>query len=158
MKKDTTFPIKRPNQKKEEVTPTTENIQSAPVTVDVGHARLLEALYHAYDVFEGLNVPFFLTGKTAKQVKNGDMLSGAVATIGIRNLDDSRSNMGILVSLAKFERTDNLIKFTEYPLVCEILEVSDKPYFKSFDSIKYESEVFKLPNPVDQYFIDFNIQ
>ncbi len=121
--------------------------------VSLTHEQLLKALYFILDLFSRPNIPFFLLGETAYCVKNKKLLTGDKITVGIRKLDFQKPNMSIMEAFYLADTVNK--KFIEYtfegvPIEVKIIDSPD-PMFTSLDSVVYQYEYFKVPNPFNKY-------
>ena len=126
---------------------------SEPVVKTLTHEQLLAALYFILDHFSRSNTPFFLTGDTARAVKDGKLLSGDKVTVGIRKLEFQDRMLGILEAFkAADEIGDNYIKYTYngVPIEVQVIDNSED-LFTSLNEIMYQHDFFKLPNPFETY-------
>lgn len=132
--------------------------QSEPTPHVYSHDQLLSALYFILDHFSRSNTPFFLTGDTARSVKDGKALFGEKITVGIRELDFQDRMMGILEAFKKADEIgEKLIKYTHNGVPIEVQVVNDSSnMFTSLNEIMYSHDFFKLPNPFETYWANRN--
>ena len=132
---------------------------SEPVVKTFTHEQLLAALYFILDHFSRSNTPFFLTGDTARAVKDSRLLSGNKITVGIRKLDFQDRMMGILEAFKTADEIgDKSIKYTYNDVPIEVQVIDDSSdLFTSLNQVMYQHDFFKLPNPFEKYWANRNI-
>lgn len=119
----------------------------------LSHDRLLKTLYFMLDLFSRGNIPFFLMGETANQVKHDKPLSGDKLELGIRYLDFQPRTLSILAAFYfADEVNEHEIKYTYEGVPVSVKVVySDDPMFTSLDTKMYMHDNFSLPNPFERY-------
>lgn len=117
------------------------------------HAELLKALYWAWDAFDRATMGCFLVYTTAEMVLKKRMLEGNGVYVGTRRLEWESGSKSIFDSFAG-EPNEKNEKYVTYivdgvPVFIYIFE--DEQCIRSTDSVIYESEYFKLPNPYSEF-------
>lgn len=117
------------------------------------HEQLMDALYFTADLFSRPNIPFFLMGKTAFEVKNKMLLEGDRIDVGIRKVDLTLPTIGILDAFYTPEHFDGrkiTYKYKDIPIFVHIVD-STESMFSSLDTFMYQYEPFSVPNPFNKY-------
>lgn len=123
---------------------------------DIGHDKLLAALYLLWDGFDRANMLFFACGTTGKQMHEDRNLAGDHLDIGVRKLEWTSGNKSIFDDFAasnyRLIKDDGEVaeyKVQDVPVKIHIFE--DNPYITQCDSRVYFNETFNLPNPYDLF-------
>ena len=137
-------------------TPVTKTIIKAE-PIDLGHDRLLEALFFFWDGFERSNMNFFLTGKTADQVKSDILFEGDRLTLGIR-LNEWVGGQGrIFKDFMEHEHMvpkkvdEDTLLFNYKNIPVYVKKYEDNPYITALDISFYHNETFNIPNPLKDF-------
>lgn len=128
-----------------------------PIIKDLGHDRLLEALFFFWDAFERSNINFFLIRDTAKQVMAGSSLSGDRLTLGLRKLEWIGGQERVFKAFMEYEKYppknhgDNYMMF-DYKGVPVYLYIYDEnPALEALDVVFYQNDTFNIPNPMSVF-------
>ena len=123
---------------------------------DIGHDRLLAALYKMWDGFDRSNILMFGIKDTGKAIHNQQNLVGDHLDIGVRKLEWLSGNKHVFDDFAAqyyhFVKEDaNTIEYMvdDVPVFIHIFE--DNPYVTQCDALIYENETFNLPNPYEEF-------
>ncbi len=131
--------------------------EASPLPIkDIGHLKLLAALYWCYDAFGRIPMLFFPCFETGKQVKEQKELSGDHLDIGVRDVEWKSGGKTVLDAFIDQNRipektTDNTVTY-EYegvPVVVHIFK--DDICLRQCDTVIYNVEDFKLPNPYERF-------
>lgn len=121
--------------------------------IDIGHDKLLEALFFFWDGFDRASMNFFLIRDTAHQMIENKPLSGSKLTFGIRRMEWNGGQQRIFRAymehenvLPKGNHEMLTFKFKDVPVELYIYEEND--CLSSFDIIFYNNETFNIPNPI----------
>lgn len=133
-----------------------EEVESPPLVVDLGHDKLLEALFFFWDGFERSSIDFFLIGDTCKQVKADKELSGDKLTLGVRRLEWDSGQGRVFEAFMEHEKQTPLKKddlliydFKGVPVFVYLYE--DNPCLTGLDIVFYANETFNTPNPYNTF-------
>ena len=134
----------------------TTNITTEPIIetkIDLGHDKLLEALFFFWDGFERASMNFFIIKDTANQIIANVQLSGDKLTFGIRRNEWNGGQQRIFRAFMEHEKilpkkvNENCLLFTykEVPVYLYIYE--ENPCLDALDIVFYNNESFNTPNP-----------
>lgn len=116
-------------------------------------AELLKALYHVWEAFDMCNVPYFLVGNTAECAIANRELSGSGIEVGIRRTEWVSGGRRLIDSFLGLPITENenvaTYKHEGVPITLHNYEESE--CIRQLDYIRYEHEVFPIPNPFKQF-------
>lgn len=116
------------------------------------HDELLQALYAFDDMMDRAQIPYILIDETAEQAYTGSLLEGSVR-VGVIKKDLTRFGLEIL-ELMKNAKSDNarttVFEFDGVPVTMRKFKRANST-FNNPDTILYQHEFFKIPNPFDYY-------
>ena len=120
------------------------------------HAQLLAALYWCYDSFSRVPILFFPIFDTAKQIMKNDELSGTHLDIGVRELEWYSGGKSILDAfidhfMIPTESTGNIVTYKVDGVPIRIHILKDDVCLTQCDTVLYEHEDFKIPNPYERF-------
>lgn len=118
------------------------------------HDKLRDALFNVQDMLERSMISFILLDDTAKQVKEDQKLKLEEISVGILKKDLTQSGFSMLRSLVSdlYVSDDNLsYKYKGVTIVIWIIHRNYK-FFQAPDTVFYEIENFRIPNPFKQYY------
>lgn len=121
------------------------------------HDQLLAALYWVFDVFDRANMTFFLTHSTAEAALKKRSLEGNKIEVGVRKLEWDSGARSLVDTYTQYESitTEDLgdeVRYIAPNGVSVVLKVyEDDPCISSPDTMVYENEHFKLPNPYSRF-------
>ena len=139
--------------------------------------KLDAALMSLFDVFEKAACPFFLLGETARSILKDGKLNGEYLEVGIYDrwaTAEVLSALNTVVNLLALEtdegwenqergwgakvfreKRDKVItiefRVDDVPVVVRVVKKKSK-YFSNLDSVVYNFDDYKIPNPFDSYY------
>lgn len=138
--------------------------------------RMDGALMALFDIFERASCPFILLGETARSIVKDGKLKGEKLEVGVTykhatkevfsalntvveqmalDLDDGWEDQESGWGTRKFEEKRDKVKTIEFranhiPVVIKVIRKKSK-YFSNPDSIVYNFDDYKVPNPFNSY-------
>lgn len=131
--------------------------------------ELGEALKYWLDISGRALLPFFLLGMTARRVKDDKNLWGHDIQIGVRRKDFTKEVKGTInnykvyaygkaAELESPPQSGDIVEF-EYkgvPILIHVIEDDWRSkYIKNLDFAYYMADDFKLPNPFEDYWKEY---
>jgi hypothetical protein len=140
--------------KKQEQLKKTEQTTSSSTkkSEDFSHDQLLQALYWVHDLFDRANMPFFLVYNTAESVLQKKQLEGDSVQVGVRLLEWNSGAKTIIDTFAQpdmKESEEATYIYNGVPVVVHVY--TDDRCITSPDTVIYNAEYFKLPNPYRRF-------
>lgn len=130
------------------------------VDLDLGHDKLMKALYWVWDMFDRSNQPFFLVHDTAEQAIKHHALKGSKVEVGIRrnewNSGATRVLLTIMGEPLEFTQSENeegydIARFEHEGVPVFVYIYPDAECVMQLDSIHFQHEWFKVPNPYTKF-------
>ncbi len=121
------------------------------------HDELRSALYWAWDAFDRAGILFFCIFKTGEQVRHNDPLSGDGLDLGVRKLEWVSGAKPVLDAFLdhndiKIDDQGDIVTYDYLgvPVRMHILDPDDDCLFNA-DTVVYEVEHFRIPNPYERF-------
>jgi len=116
-----------------------------------------EALRWVVDLLTKCQIPYFLTGETLKQVKEGYVLEVEKVEIGVKKNWLTQDTTKLLKTFAPEAVIGKTIDLTGegVPIEVKVYE-SDSPYLDHLDFALYNYDEYKVPNPWTKFYEERN--
>ncbi len=162
-------PIEEPvsqEQPQEETFIVTPKIADAPLVVEpapitYAHDDLIRGLFWIWDAFDTALMNFFVVGDTAKAILDKTLLDGDKITVGTRWLEWNAGSKSIFYAFTgePVETKDNCFIFKNpfNNIRVWVYVFDDNEYIRAPDTVFYQSEYFKVPNPYTVFSEKYNI-
>ena len=122
--------------------------------ISYSHDELIKSLYWIWDAFDRAMMGMFLVYGTAESVINHMLLDGEGVHVGVRNAEYYSGSKPILIAFTgEPEKKEGFDIFkcplSEAPVFVHYFDEAE--CIKSTDSVQYQNEYFKLPNPYSKF-------
>lgn len=128
--------------------------KTAPKKKTFTHEQIMKSLYYVHDTMERCMMEYVVLDDIARNMKFNERCNDVEeVSVGIRRPEYSDSARRMLISLwpkGHFTKVNVGYEHEGVPIVIWILE-KDLSYMQKPDTIFYDYDVFKIPNPFDLY-------
>lgn len=137
---------------------TEEVVIKEPVLEKVAptHDQLLKALYWMFDVMDRALINFYVVGETGECIRNKKDLTGTRVMVAVRKNDWESGARRIADAFApNFVDNGETVDYEYEGVPVRLFVLPDSTTLTNHDTVIYNSEYFKLPNPYEQFKKEF---